>query len=394
MRKIIWIGCLSYLLIGLAHVVLGSVLEEMIAHYNLSYSSGSQLIFNQFAGFLVGVLLTPSISRLLGRKGVIILALVCLTIAEVVYSFLPSWGWMLAAAPVAGFGFGIVEAAIGALIIEFVVNNKAVAMSRLEVFFGLGALLMPSVAGYLIYIGLWQWSFPFVASVSLITLIIWVVFPFGKSDRMLGADSHTNVDKNGNKPRYQRQTLPILIMMMLFFLIYVGLEMSLVHFFPSIIMNVTEASPSMATASLTLFWATMVVGRLFSGHLAERAGYVKYLTISSTGSLIFLILFSLMTNLWSSFAMILLLGLMMSGIFAMALIFANERMPGMAERTTSLLVAFGGIGGALLPRLIGWMLDEYSLQATQLVLISLTATLIIIITIVAKSKNHHAEFNN
>ncbi len=387
MRKIVWIGCLSYLLIGLAHVVLGSVLEELIAHYHLSYSSGSQLIFNQFAGFLVGVLITPSISRLLGRRGVIILALSCLTIAEVVYSFLPSWGWMLAAAPAAGFGFGIVEAAIGALIIEFVMDNKAVAMSRLEVFFGLGALIMPSIAGYLIYVGLWQWSFPFVAVISLITLIIWSVFPFGQSGKMLRADSHTNYDTNGNKPRYMRGSIPILALMMLFFLIYVGVEMSLVHFLPSIIMNVTEASPSMATASLTLFWGTMVIGRLFSGHLAEYAGYVKYLTISSAGSLLFLILFSMMTDLWSSFAMILLLGLMMSGIFAMALIFANERIPGMTERTTSLMVAFGGIGGALLPRLIGWMMDEYSLQATQWVLISLMAMLLIIVIIVALLKN-------
>lgn len=175
--------------------------------------------------------------------------------------------------------------------------------------------------------------------------------------------------------------------MMAFFLIYVGVEMSLVHFFPTIIMNVTDATPSMATASLTLFWATMVIGRFFSGYLAERAGYVRYLTISSAGSLLFLILFSVMTDLWSSLAMILLLGLMMSGIFAMALIFANERIPGMTERTTSLLVASGGVGGALLPRLIGWMVDEYSLQATQWVLIGLTAMLLIIVALVALPAN-------
>src|SRR5690554_2490641 len=113
MRKFIWIGCLLYLLIGLAHVILGSVLEELIAHYDLTYSAGSQLIFNQFAGFLVGVLITPWLSRLLGRRGILILALCCLTIAEVVYSFLPPWGWMLAAGPVAGFGFGMIESAIG-----------------------------------------------------------------------------------------------------------------------------------------------------------------------------------------------------------------------------------------------------------------------------------------
>lgn len=383
MRKIVWIGCLSYLLIGLAHVVLGSVLEELIVHYDISYSSGSQLIFNQFAGFLVGVLITPWLSRLLSRKGVIVMALCCLTVAEAVYSFLPSWGLMLTAGAVAGFGFGIIEAAIGALIIEFVVDNKAVAMSRLEVFFGLGALIMPAAAGYLIHIGLWQSSFQLIAIVSLATLIIWIWFPFGRSGTMLTANFQSHVDSNGNKPRYTRKSLPILIIMMLFFLLYVGTEMSLVHFFPTIIKKVTDASPSTATASLTLFWGTMVIGRIFSGYLAERAGYVKYLIYSCAGSLLFLTLFSLMTSLWSSFAMILLLGLMMAGIFAMALILANECIPGMTERTTSLLVASGGIGGALLPRFIGWMIDEYPLQATQWLLSCLTALLLIFILVLA-----------
>jgi FHS family glucose/mannose:H+ symporter-like MFS transporter len=387
MRKIVWIGCLSYLLIGLAHVVLGTVLEELIAHYDISHNTGSQLIFNQFAGFLIGVLITPWLSRMLSRKGVILLALCSLTAAEAVYSFLPPWGWMLTVAPLAGFGFGIIEAAIGALIIEFVIDNKAVAMSKLEVFFGLGALLMPTVAGILIHNGLWQWSFPFIAFVSFGTLIVWALFPFGKSAKMLDSNFHTPIDSDGKQRRYTRRTLPILIIMMLFFLIYVGMEMSLVHFFPTIIKKVTDASPSTATASLTLFWGTMVIGRIFSGHLAERAGYVKYLIYSCAGSLVFLILFSYMTNLWSSMAMILLLGLLMSGIFAMALILANERIPGMTERTTSLLVASGGIGGALLPRFIGWLIDKYPLQATQWVLICFTALLLIFILIIAFMDN-------
>ena len=34
MRKLLWIGCLSYLLIGLAHVVMGTVLEEAAAVFS------------------------------------------------------------------------------------------------------------------------------------------------------------------------------------------------------------------------------------------------------------------------------------------------------------------------------------------------------------------------
>ena len=170
--------------------------------------------------------------------------------------------------------------------------------------------------------------------------------------------------------------------------------MSLVHFLPTIIMNITDTTLEAATTSLTLFWITMVIGRFFAGNLAERFGYIRYLSYCSLGSLFFLILFFFMTDLWSSYAMILLLGLAMSGIFAIALLFANARIPGMTERTTSLLIAAGGVGGALMPRLIGWMLDEYSLLMTQWVFISMTALLIILIALAAFVRSRQAFTNN
>lgn len=51
MKKLIWIGCLSYFVIGLAHVVLGSILPVLLQHYDQNYSAGGELIFSQFAGF-------------------------------------------------------------------------------------------------------------------------------------------------------------------------------------------------------------------------------------------------------------------------------------------------------------------------------------------------------
>ena len=52
-------------------------------------------------------------------------------------------------------------------------------------------------------------------------------------------------------------------------------------------------------------------------------------------------------------------GLFMAGLFAVSLIYVNERLPGMTNRTTSLLVACAGLGGAVFPKLGGWILDRY-----------------------------------
>jgi FHS family glucose/mannose:H+ symporter-like MFS transporter len=57
-----------------------------------------------------------------------------------------------------------------------------------------------------------------------------------------------------------------------------------------------------------------------------------------------------------------LVGLMMSGIFAISLLFANHLIPGKTERTTSILIASGGIGGALLPLAVGSIMDHFSMH--------------------------------
>ena len=58
-------------------------------------------------------------------------------------------------------------------------------------------------------------------------------------------------------------------------------------------------------------------------------------------------------------------GLFFSGLFGIALVYANGLLPGMTERTTSLLVALGGVGGAILPRLTGWFMDNYTVRTTM-----------------------------
>src|SRR5690606_11801613 len=129
-------------------------------HYEISYSAGGQWIMNQFLGFLVGVLLGPTLSAKIGQRLTIVIAMGALTFSEALYSLLLPWGWMLTVAPMAGFGFGMIESIVGALIIDLFKERKASAMSKLETFFGIGALFIPLAAAYLIKQNIWQWSFP------------------------------------------------------------------------------------------------------------------------------------------------------------------------------------------------------------------------------------------
>ena len=376
MRKLIWLGCLSYFVIGMAHVVMGAVLEPMTAHYGREYADGGQLVFNQFAGYLTGVLALPRIAVRLGKRKTLLSAFALLAAAETVYSLEPPWEWMLAAAPFAGCGFGIIEAIVGAMIIDYVEERKAAAMSRVEVFFGLGALFIPAVSGVLIAYRQWNAAFLAVAALSLAGLMLWRTFPFAKLDEKTAA---MRQEEPGAPANYVGKERILLVLMVFFFFIYVGLEMSDVHFLPSMQVDRLALSPSAAAFSITLFWAAMTFGRLFAGAAAEGFGYARYLIAGCLGSFAALAGLVHAGRLWSSYGSVLLLGLMMAGLFAIALVFANQLMPGKTSRTTSILIASGGIGGALIPKAAGWLMDALGTAATQWALAGLAAALTLVV---------------
>ena len=379
MYKVLWLACLSYFVIGIAHIIGGSILEQMVGYYNQSYASGGQWIMNQFLGFLIGVLFAPFVQQKIGQRSTIIVAFTLLTIAQVCYSLFLPWTVMLAVAPLAGLGFGVVEAVLGSMIIELFKEKRASAMSRLEVFFGLGALGIPLLAAILIKQGQWKLAFPVLATMCILTLLLWVFLSFGKSvdtqlKKPIGPAVKTTV-------RYTVQTRPILIIGMVFFFLYVGMEMSFSNYLPSLLLQKTTFDESKAAAILGLFWGFMVLGRLVCGYLADKYGYLKYLIISMAIAVLACFGLAYLEGNLIILFMVALAGIGFSGVFGIALVYVNVVIPGLTHRTTSLLIACGGIGGALLPKATGLIMDSTNI-VTALLSFALAVTAMFLVLIV------------
>ncbi|KIL34546.1 MFS transporter [Cohnella kolymensis] len=363
MARLVFLGCIAYLVVGLGQLVVGTVMEPMVKAYGVQYGDGGQLVMHQFLGGLIGVLLAPWLVRRVGKKPLLLTALAVMAIAEAVYTFQPPWGWMLTAAPFAGFGFGTTEAVVGSFVIGAAAGNANVAMSRIEVFFGVGALLMPFAGAALISNGYWVAAFALVGVLTVITLVVWLVMWPEMLDR---PGAHAADEAALSAPRQARSRVAmILIASAAFFTMYVGFEMSFIHYLPSLLVENNGLTESAAALSLSIFWGAMVLGRLVAGHAADRWGGAAYLLATCIAAAVLFMLMGGLESVGALFVLTFGAGLAMSGMFAVALVFANRAAPGMTEKTTSLLMAFGGIGGALLPRLTGWYLDENGAAATR-----------------------------
>lgn len=87
MKRIFALSCGFYLLIGITSVVLGALLPVLLSYYERGYSDGGFLLFLQFLGFLVGVLVAPALTARIGRKAMLTLALICIVAAYTLLGF-------------------------------------------------------------------------------------------------------------------------------------------------------------------------------------------------------------------------------------------------------------------------------------------------------------------
>ncbi len=156
--RLLWIGCLSYGSIAFTLVILGAVLPELLSHYAQSYSNGGVLVFSQFMGFLIGVLGMPYAVKRMGRRKVVVIGLAMISCELFIY-FLPPWPLLFLLVSMAGLGAGLVESCVGTIILTAIKEKQAIAMSKMEVAYGLGALFMPLLSGFLISNHVWALAF-------------------------------------------------------------------------------------------------------------------------------------------------------------------------------------------------------------------------------------------
>ncbi|WP_372011128.1 sugar MFS transporter [Paenibacillus chitinolyticus] len=357
MKRFAQASYVMYFLAGLVITTIGSVLPQILRHYEVTYTMGGQLVFWGSIGFLVGVPVATLLLNRFSEKQ--ILALACLIIAGSQFMMwsLPPFSALLVINFMNCLGTAAVETIVATLMMEVFVGRRAVVMSYLEVSFGLGALLMPVISSLLISMDLWRYSFVVTGVMALAMTGVWVVITYSKTD----LDENAAKDaSNIAPPKNISARLKWLLLVFFGFMIfmYCGIEGSMNNFLSSIFISYLDAAPFLAALSVGLFWGAMVLGRLATGWIIRKVTYSRFLFISMASSLIVLAAFIVLQNIWTGYILIIALGLLLSGVYSITMVYANHTFPGLARLVTSLITGLAGLGGAVFPALIGYVMDQ------------------------------------
>ncbi|MDF2856189.1 MAG: transporter [Neobacillus sp.] len=365
MRQLIFIFIIyaTYISLGLPDSLLGVTWPEMVGEFHVAYSAAGIISMTIAICTVISSLQTVKITKKIGT-GKLVLASVLLTAMGLIgFALTQNFFLLIIAALPLGFGAGAIDTSVN----DYVsVNFKAHHMNWLHAFWGVGATLGPVIMGVILNSQFsWRNGYFIIGGIQvIIALIVFLTLPLWKQNKTIV--SKESEESAASFASLMKQTGVILTI--LSFLFYVGLEGTIFLWGSSYLIEVKSVSVATASFILSIFFASITMGRLISGVFTFWLSNLKLLLYSNLLLLIGIITVALGKGsvLYGGF---ILIGLGCAAIFPTMM---HETPRRFGKRNSSTIigfqVAFGYVGITIIPPLLGIFFQGFSMSLFPLFL--------------------------
>jgi fucose permease len=255
-----------------------------------------------------------------------------------------------------GYGCGVLESALNAYLAAL--PDARAQLNLLHAFFGVGALIGPVLAAWIVSMVSWTVVWLVMAAMCLpIAIGFWLLYPNRPADP--GESAGPLPEPPAASPGGLLSTVLRergVLLGALFLAVYVGLEIGMGNWGFSYLVQARDLSRSLASYSVSGYWLGLTVGRFVISPIAARIG-------ASTGAMVYTCLIGvigatvlawLAPSAVLASAALLLLGFFLGPIFptTMAIVpqLTQERL---GPAAIGVLNAGAIVGGSALPWLVG-----------------------------------------
>lgn len=371
----LWIGIAlsfyAFIAVGISDGSLGVLLPSILKTYSLTPATVTFLFLSQVTGFTIAATTSSLLSSAIGLTRTLLLGAIALTSALSIYAFTAHWWVMVAAGALLGLGHGLIDAGINTFIASD--QRNASLMGTLHAFYGVGALLGPTLATTLLALEIsWRQVYFIVASLVAVLVVgmLWaVLYPY--RPMMLPTASTT--------ARANLQVAlktPIVLAASLMLLIYVGTEVAIGNWAYTV-QHISRGIPAwIAGYSVSGYWLGLTLGRFAVGQLVKYLGAIRTIEWSLTLLMISLCVWWLLPQQWWSLP---LSGFALAAIFPITIWLIPQWVPAaIVPAAIGLLSSVGALGSAAIPTTIGWIADRAGLEIIPALLVPLAASMLIL----------------
>ena len=293
------------------------------------------------------------------------------------YALARAWPFFAAGSLLHGLGSGAIDSGLN----HYVASHfTARHMNWLHACYSLGAMLGPLLMTAMITsAGSWRWGYMIVA----ITLLL-------LSALFLATQSHWT---DGSKPSIPEQPAagseqlagtavkalrqPLVWFHIVLFFVYTGLEVTIGQWSYTVLTESRAIEPKMAGFWVTIYWASILVGRIVFGFIVDRIGIDRLIRLSTVTALAGTALFG-----WNPVPVAAPISLALAGI-GLAVIYPSlmTRTPQRLGKQTAahaigFQVAAAMLGAAALPSATGFVAQYVGLATVPITILAMALVLL------------------
>jgi MFS family permease len=380
MKKNIYVffaACAGMLLFGVSLITLGSVATSLKAKFFLDGLATGTLFSILPLGILAGSLIFGPVCDRFGYKLLLIAACVVMFAGFEGIAYANTLGALKIGVFAFGLGGGIINGATNAVVADISTEKKAANLSLLGVFFGVGALGMPLVLGWLSE--RFQ-SLRIVAVVGWLTLIValfycFVTFPPAKQKQ------------NNAVADWKKLFRWLLLLIALFLFFQSSFEAIVNNWATTYLTSQNGMKENRALYALSIHIAGMVCMRLLTGSLFRNVSPIKILWVC-----LGLLLAGILLMHFGKEEFVIITGMFLSGAglaggFPIMLGFAGDRFPELSGTAFSFIFTIALIGNILVNYLMGHIVHKYGVNhLTTVAYIEIALMSVLFIFIIQKLK--------
>lgn len=372
---LVLLAYIAFIALGMPDGLLGVGWPSMRSGFSVPLDALGMLLISGMIGYLTSSFFN---GKLLARLGVgkLLVASCALTGAALIgYTLVPEWWIMVALGVFSGLGAGGIDAGLNTYIAA---NFGERLMQWLHASYGIGVTLGPVIMttalaawnswriGYTI-VGVFQ---ILLATGFALTLPMW-------NPPVKPAATETRKLTDYKTPFLETLRQPRVWLSLSLFTLYTGMEISLGTWAYTLLTESRGIPPEAAGLWAGSYYATFTIGRILAGLYARKAGVNTIVFYSLAGALLGVILLWWNPSQGVSLAGVALTGFAIAPIFP-AMVSGTSARVGrrFAANTIGMQMAAAGLGGSLLPGLVGILARRISLEVIPVCLFSLVVLLL------------------
>ncbi|MGW0763420.1 MFS transporter [Streptomyces sp. NPDC002814] len=353
-------SCVGFVLIGALQALYGPSIPALREEFGLSPSAAGLALSAHFVGGVAGVLLFDRLYGRIGNRRLLGVSYLLMAVGAAGFALAQSWPVALAAALLAGLGFGGIDYGLNQLFAVGFGRRSTAMLNVLNAHFGVGAILGPALIGA---VGAERYPAVFLGfALANLPLLLCLR---GVRDRVPPPASEVPESGAGVLRRSLGSVLAVFVAL---YVLHVGIEAGVGGWEPTHLETVGYGAGAAATAT-SVYWLMMTVGRFLVAPLALRFSAQAIITVSCAGMTVCLLLAAVPGLAPYAYAGV---GLFIAPIFPTGLPWLNRAAPG-ARRAGAVVIAASMVGGVAAGPALGKAIEWSGIRAVPLLLCAVSA---------------------